>query len=78
MQESRSNDGMFWLVLGIAALAGAYLFRGGGMEGGSFQSFANRQLPAIESSGTWINSESPISWSSMAGKVVWLEFSFIH
>ncbi|MDP7276293.1 MAG: hypothetical protein QF363_12500 [Planctomycetaceae bacterium] len=41
-------------------------------------SFLGQPPPSIESGGTWLNVESPLSAKKMAGKVIWLEFSFLH
>lgn len=41
-------------------------------------SFLGQTPPSIESGGTWLNVESPLSAQKLSGKVVWLEFSFLH
>lgn len=43
-----------------------------------FNDFKGRQPPSLASQGTWLNSTTPISWDSLLGDVVWLEFSFLH
>ena len=65
-----------WLVP-IACLAlVAYLLltsvRGGAKR------FVGQDAPSLDSAGTWINARAPLTWESLGGKVVWLEFSFLH
>ena len=76
-EESSSRRYGVWLV--IAIVVGTLLYVGiSSRRGGSFASFQGKKLPSIESDGTWLNSEAPLSWASLNGNVVWLEFSFIH
>jgi hypothetical protein len=47
---------------------------GGGLMG----DFQGEVPPVIESQGTWLNAEGPLTLSELRGQVVWLEFSFLH
>jgi len=75
---SGNNSGFMpaivFAVLGLAL----YLMFGGGV--GGVKSFQSTPLPAIHTNpaATWLNSDGPISLESLKGKVVWLEFSFLH
>lgn len=77
---STGNKSSLVPAIVIALLAtGAYLMFGGG-GGGSVNSFKSAPLPAIHTNpaATWLNTDGPISLESLKGKVVWLEFSFLH
>jgi len=67
-------------VLGfaLAACAAFYVLFAGG--GSGVKSLEGKPLPPISnnSDATWLNSPSPLSWAALKGKVVWLEFSFLH
>ena len=77
MEAKKKSTGIvFWLVIAGLVLTGASYFRSG--DGGSYPSFAGGSLPPIQSSGTWLNSVAPITWDTLSGDVVWLEFSFLH
>ena len=75
MSHSQRSNTWFWLLFGLAAV-GMYFVAGRG-DSGTFRSYQRGSLPAIDSQGTWLNS-APLSWDQLGGKVVWLEFSFIH
>jgi len=62
-------------MIGLVLLSASY-FRNG--DGGSYPSYAGESLPPLKSSGTWLNSAAPITWDTLSGEVVWLEFSFLH
>lgn len=65
------------LGFGIAAIAALMILFGGGS--GSMKSLKGEALPAISSNtnATWLNSDK-LTWDALKGKVVWVEFSFIH
>jgi hypothetical protein len=78
MEDPSKKSGLFfWLLIGAAVIAGAYFFRGGAQEG-TFRSYAKGRFPSLASEGHWFNSDTPVTWDSLAGQVVWLEFSFLH
>ena len=67
-------------VLALAfggAIALMLLFAGGGV---GVNSLKGKELPAIHTNAqaTWLNVDSPLSWEKLKGKVVWLEFGFLH
>ena len=45
---------------------------------GLYETFQDQPLPEIGSSGTWINTDEPLTLASLRGNLVWLEFSFMH
>lgn len=54
---------------------------GCGIQPGGFQSksFQGQVPPELSTtSGRWINADAPPSLESLHGRVVWLEFSFLH
>ncbi len=73
-----NNSGFAPAILFAIAGVALYLLFGGGS--GGVASFKSQPLPAIHTNAaaTWLNADGPISLDSLKGKVVWLEFSFLH
>lgn len=65
-----------------AALIGALLCGSCAQPmGGSakyFNSYVNQTPPELAATGAWINSQENLSLAALRGRVVWLEFSFLH
>ena len=64
----------------VFAVVGTALYLLFGRGSGAVNSFKEKAMPAIHTNAaaTWLNTDSPISFDSLKGKVVWLEFSFLH
>ena len=73
MKNDNSNSSRWLLGFLVLAGAAAYLMLNRGGLG-----FFGGEPPSIASNGTWLNATEPISLPAMNGKVVWLEFSFMH
>jgi hypothetical protein len=43
-----------------------------------FNSYMNQAPPELAAAGAWINSPETLSLAALRGRVVWLEFSFLH
>ncbi len=77
LSSCRSAKVTSGLLFGLVAMAGlvfaiwAYSVRPKALQVGVAP-------PALRSSGQWLNSPEPVTWSSLRGKVVWLEFGFLH
>lgn len=72
MNQAKAGSQTKWIIWLALALIVAYfgIFgRGSGLKG--------KSPPPLSSTGTWLNSET-LSWAALRGKVVWLEFSFLH
>lgn len=68
----------------LVPIAGCGDYGGGTSAGGgggavTISPAASRRLALeLPSGGTWINSAGPLALADLRGKVVWLEFSFLH
>ena len=43
-----------------------------------FNSYIQQTPPELAAAGAWINSQETLSLAALRGRVVWLEFSFLH
>ena len=62
-------------IAGLAGCGGSVQLGGGGAMHGSF---LGETPPSLEAGGPWLNADKPLTVASLAGSVVWLEFSFMH
>ena len=75
MKRTQTNLWSWLVPLACLALVGYMLLTSAGGRAGEF---IGKTAPSLDSAGTWINARGPLSWDSLGGKVVWLEFSFLH
>ena len=47
-------------------------------SGKNFNNYMNQTPPELAAAGAWINSQETLSLAALRGRVVWLEFSFLH
>jgi hypothetical protein len=46
---------------------------------GSDDPFVGKKPPSIDTtSGTWVNTDSPLSWKGLIGQVVYVQFGFLR
>ena len=67
------------VLTGLVTVAAVFLIRPTVMRrlGAGASKFHNQTPPDFPPGGTWINSDRPLNWAELRGRVVWLEFSFL-
>ena len=68
------------LVLAAACLASATFAQGRKRKKIYSNSYVGKAPPELETAkgAVWLNSNKPVSLAKLKGRVIWLEFSFIH
>ena len=69
-----------WLLATSLAVAlfGGCAYQQIGSSGGYLNSYMNQSPPELAVGGEWVNSGEILSLAALRGRVVWLEFSFLH
>jgi ABC-type uncharacterized transport system permease subunit len=78
MNQTQSKSKIRWLAALAIGVVAVYAYWMVGRRGGEIMRYQGQAPPSLASVGTWMNSASPLSWDSLGGQVVWLEFSFLH